>query len=53
MGVKDKAKAHLAKQGYRVAEYIPFGRNWLAYVLRRIGEKKENFGFAIRSLFGS
>ncbi|HEV8595540.1 MAG TPA: proline dehydrogenase family protein [Thermoplasmata archaeon] len=49
MGVREPMKRELAKQGYSVAEYIPYGPNWLPYFLRRLRERPRNILTMIRS----
>lgn len=53
MGVRDKLKAELVGEDYRVREYIPYGPEWLAYSMRRLREKKSNILLLGRSLFSS
>lgn len=50
MGIRDKKKLELAERGYRVSEYIPFGKSWWAYSVRRIREHKSNIFLLARSL---
>jgi proline dehydrogenase len=50
MGIRDKKKLELADTGYRVSEYVPFGKNWWAYSVRRIREHKSNIFLLARSL---
>ena len=50
MGIRDKKKLELVERGYRVSEYIPFGRSWWAYSVRRIREHKSNIFLLVRSL---
>jgi len=50
MGIRDKKKLELAERGYRVSEYIPSGKNWWAYSVRRIREHKSNIFLLARSL---
>jgi len=42
MGVRDTMKRDLVARGYKVAEYIPYGPNWLPYFLRRLRERPRN-----------
>ena len=30
--------------------YVPFGREWFPYFMRRLGERPANVGFVVRSL---
>jgi proline dehydrogenase len=50
MGIRDKKKTELAEMGQRVSEYIPFGKSWWAYSVRRITEHKSNIFLLARSL---
>jgi proline dehydrogenase len=49
-GVRPGAQRELARQGYRVRVYVPFGTHWAGYFFRRITERKENAFFVVRSL---
>jgi proline dehydrogenase len=50
-GVRRDLQAMLVKAGYRVRVYIPFGREWFPYFMRRLGERPANVAFVARSLF--
>jgi proline dehydrogenase len=51
-GVRRDLQAMLVTAGYRVRVYIPFGREWFPYFMRRLGERPANVGFAIRGILG-
>jgi len=51
-GIRPSLERKLRDEGYNVRVYIPFGRGWMAYVFRRLRERKENIWFVVRSLFG-
>jgi len=51
MGVRDKLKEKLVGGGYRVSGYIPYGKGWLAYFLRRLNEQKRDIKTGFISLF--
>ena len=51
-GVRRDLQAMLVKAGYRVRVYIPFGREWFPYFMRRLGERPANVMFAIRGILG-
>ena len=51
-GVRRDLQAMLVKAGYRVRVYIPFGREWFPYFMRRLGERPANVAFVIRSVLG-
>src|SRR5437667_3405320 len=48
-GVRDPLKTELVHAGYQVAEYIPYGPNWLPYFTRRLRERPRNVITMIRS----
>lgn len=49
-GVRRDLQAALAREGFGVRVYIPFGRQWFPYFMRRLGERPANVGFVLRSL---
>ncbi len=49
-GIRRDLQANLVRQGYRVRIYIPFGRQWFPYFMRRLGERPANVAFVLRSL---
>ena len=49
-GVRRDLQARLVKDGYRVRVYIPFGREWFPYFMRRLGERPANIAFVIRGI---
>lgn len=51
-GVRRDLQASLAADGYRVRVYIPFGREWFPYFMRRLGERPANVIFVIKSIVG-
>jgi proline dehydrogenase len=49
-GIRRDLQAELVKEGYRVRVYVPFGRQWFPYFMRRLGERPANLGFVLRAL---
>jgi proline dehydrogenase len=49
-GVRPDLQRALARDGYNVRVYVPFGTHWAGYFYRRITERRENALFALRSL---
>ena len=49
-GVRRDLQSALVRDGYHVRVYIPFGREWFPYFMRRLGERPANVMFVIRSL---
>lgn len=52
-GIRDELKQNLVGKGFRVAEYIPYGDEWLPYSVRRLKERKRNLFLLARSLVQS
>ena len=50
-GIRRDLQFRLAKDCYRVRVYIPFGRHWYAYFMRRLAERPANVAFLVRNLF--
>ncbi|MFQ5817080.1 MAG: proline dehydrogenase family protein [Terriglobia bacterium] len=50
LGVRRDLQLALAAQRYRVRIYIPFGREWLPYFMRRLAERPANLTFVLKSL---
>jgi proline dehydrogenase len=50
MGIRDELKLQLVADKITVAEYIPYGGQWLPYSVRRIRERKRNLLLLARSL---
>jgi len=49
-GIRRDLQTSLVAQGYGVRLYIPFGREWFPYFMRRLGERPANVGFVLRGL---
>jgi proline dehydrogenase len=49
-GIRRDLQAQLRDAGYRVRVYVPFGREWFPYFMRRLGERPANVVFVIRGL---
>jgi len=49
-GIRRDLQQMLVRQGYRVRVYVPFGRQWFPYFMRRLGERPANLTFVLRSL---
>jgi proline dehydrogenase len=49
-GVRRDLQTALVAQGHRVRVYIPFGREWFPYFMRRLGERPANIASVLRSL---
>jgi proline dehydrogenase len=49
-GVRRDLQASLSRDGFGMRVYVPFGRQWFPYFMRRLGERPANVGFVLRSL---
>jgi len=49
-GIRRDLQMSLVAQGYQVRVYIPFGRQWFPYFMRRLGERPANVGFVLRGI---
>jgi proline dehydrogenase len=50
-GIRTDLQRRLVKDGYRVRIYIPYGRDWFPYFMRRLAERPANIGFLLRNFF--
>jgi proline dehydrogenase len=50
LGVREELKNELVGKGFTVVDYIPYGKKWLPYSLRRIRERKRNILLIFRSI---
>jgi proline dehydrogenase len=48
-GVRTDLQRRLVKDGYRLRIYIPYGRDWFPYFMRRLAERPANLGFLLRN----
>jgi proline dehydrogenase len=52
-GVRRDLQRSLVKEGYNVRVYVPFGREWYPYFMRRLAERPANVLFLARNFFRS
>jgi len=50
-GIRRDLQRRLVKDGYRMRVYVPFGRAWYPYYMRRLAERPANVFFILRNLF--
>jgi proline dehydrogenase len=50
-GVRRDLQRRLIREGYNVRVYIPFGREWYPYFMRRLAERPANVFFIAKNLF--
>ena len=49
-GIRRDLQAALVAQGYRVRVYVPFGKQWYPYFMRRLGERPANVAFVLKGI---
>jgi proline dehydrogenase len=50
-GIRYDLQTKLSQKGYRVRVYVPFGKEWYPYFMRRLGERPANLLFILKNLF--
>ena len=50
-GIRRRLQRQLLREGFRVRVYVPYGRQWYAYFMRRLAERPANLVFLLRNLF--
>ncbi|MED4240951.1 proline dehydrogenase [Priestia megaterium] len=50
-GFRTDMQLSLAKEGYTMRVYIPFGNDWFGYFMRRLAERPQNVAFALKGFF--
>jgi len=50
-GVRRDLQRKLVKEGYNVRVYVPFGREWYPYFMRRLAERPANVLFLAKNFF--
>ena len=51
-GVRRDLQERLVREGYNVRVYVPYGREWYPYLMRRLAERPANLLFFARALVG-
>jgi proline dehydrogenase len=52
-GIRTDLQRRLVRDGYRLRIYVPYGREWFPYFMRRLAERPANIGFFVRNFFRS
>ncbi len=50
-GIRRDLQRQLVAEGYRLRLYVPFGKAWYPYYMRRLAERPANVFFILRNLF--
>ncbi len=49
-GIRRDLQERLVREGHPVRIYVPYGRHWYPYFMRRLAERPANLGFLLRNL---
>ncbi|MNP65281.1 Proline dehydrogenase 1 [compost metagenome] len=50
-GLRMSEQERLAKEGYRIRCYVPYGTMWYPYYTRRLAEKPANLWMVVKNMF--
>jgi proline dehydrogenase len=50
-GIRADLQEALAREGYRMRVYVPYGTEWYPYFMRRLAERPANLWFFVANLF--
>jgi proline dehydrogenase len=50
-GVRRDLQVQLAKDGYNMRVYVPYGKHWYPYFMRRLAERPANIWFVMKNMF--
>jgi proline dehydrogenase len=49
-GIRRDLQERLLRDGYRMRVYLPYGKDWFGYLMRRLAERPANLWFLLRHL---
>jgi proline dehydrogenase len=50
-GIRRDLQVQLAREGYGVRIYVPYGKHWYPYFMRRLAERPANVWFVLKNMF--
>lgn len=50
-GFREDMQRQLVKEGYHFCTYVPFGRDWYGYFMRRLAERPQNLNLIVKQVF--
>lgn len=50
-GIRTATQLELAKEGYKMRVYVPYGNDWYGYFMRRLAERPANVAFVLKGFF--
>ncbi len=52
LGVEEELRDTIVKAGHRLRVYVPFGKSWYAYSVRRLQENPQIAGYVVQNFLG-
>jgi proline dehydrogenase len=52
LGVEEQLRRLILKEGHKLRVYVPFGKQWYEYSVRRLKENPQLAGYVIKNFFG-
>lgn len=49
-GIRPERQEQLAKEGYTMRVYVPYGTDWYGYFMRRLAERPANVAFVLKGM---
>ncbi len=49
-GIRPERQLELAKEGYKMRVYVPYGTDWYGYFMRRLAERPANVAFVLKGV---
>ncbi|WP_339173956.1 proline dehydrogenase family protein [Solibacillus sp. FSL R5-0691] len=50
-GFRKDLQLELAREGYQVCVYVPYGKDWYGYFMRRLAERPQNINLVTKQVF--
>ena len=50
-GIRNELQERLQKEGYTMRVYVPYGKDWYGYNMRRLAERPANVWFVLKGVF--
>src|SRR5437588_8207201 len=50
-GIRRDLQEQLARDGYRMRVYVPYGKHWYPYFMRRLADRPANLWFVLKNLW--
>ena len=50
-GIREELQRQLVAEGYKMRVYVPYGKDWYGYFMRRLAERPANVAFVAKGIF--